>query len=512
MATTATTSSTSLSSATTSALASSPAAVAKANKANAQKLVTSLGAGSGVDVSSLAQNLVDAERVPKENAINAKITKNESRISGYAAMSFVLTGVQTALTALKDQNNFNALGVANSDSAAFTVATSATGSAGSHQIEVLRLAKAQRTVSDGLASDTASVNGGLAMSLSLNVGSPSPVATTIQIAAGKDTPQDIVTAINDAKTGVTAKVVNTGDGSANPYQIVLSGAMGSAGAFSLTPNYLTGSGSPGLSFTNGNSANQVASDSLLKVDGITYTRTDNTIVDVVPGLTLGLKALSANPATIDVTRDNTGIKDKLAALVTAYNDAQTIFTAVSDPKSTLDTYGATLVGDSSVRSVKQQLRQMIMGQSSTPGTSVGALWQIGLSVDMQGVMSLDSAKLDTVLASNYSDVVKTFTGNKNGLSVYSSAPAGVAGDAVKKISQLLGKTGILQSQSDSATTQNTKYKDDLTKLQTRMDALLTRYQKQFSAMDSLVGGINTQKTSLKSTFDGMMANLTGKSG
>jgi flagellar hook-associated protein 2 len=508
----ATTSTTALSSATTSALASSPAAVAAANKANAQKLVTTLGAGSGVDVSSLAQNLVDAERVPKENAINAKITKNESRISGYAAMSFVLSGVQTALTSLKDQNNFNALGVANSDSAAFSVTTSATGSAGSHQVEVLRLAKAQRTVSDGLASDTASVNAGLAMSLNLSVGSPSPVLTTIQIAAGKDTPQDIVTAINDAKTGVTAKLVNTGDGSASPYQIVLSGAMGSAGAFSVTPNYLSGVGAPGLGFTNGNAANQVASDSLTKVDGITYTRTDNTLTDVVPGLTLSLKALSTSAATIDVTRDNTGVKDKLAALVTAYNDAQTIFSAVSDPKSTLDTYGATLVGDSSVRSVKQQLRQMIMGESSTPGTSVGALWQIGLSVDMQGVMSLDSTKLDTVLASNYSDVVKTFTGNKNGLSVYSTAPAGVAGDAVKKISQLIGKTGLLQTQTDSATTQNTKYKDNLTKLQTRMAALLTRYQKQFSAMDSLVGSVNTQKTSLKSTFDGMMASLTGKSG
>ena len=506
----ATTSTTALSSSTTSALASSPAAVAAANKANAQKLMTSLGAGSGVDVTSLAQNLVDAERVPKENAINAKVAKNESRISGYAAMSFVLSGVQTALTALKDQNNFNTLGVANSDSSSFAVTTSSTGSAGSHQVEVLRVAKAQRSVSDGIASGTASLNGGLAMSLSLNVGSPTPVASTIQLAAGKDTPQDIVTAINDAKTGVTAKLVNTGDGTANPYQIVLSGTMGSAGAFAITPNYLTGVGSPGLGFTNGNSANQVASDSLVKVDGITYTRTDNTLTDVVPGLTLSLKAISNGAATIDVTRDNTGVKDKLAALVTAYNDAQSIFSAVSDPKSTLDTYGATLVGDSSVRSVKQQLRQMIMGDSSTPGTSVGALWQIGLSVDMQGVMSLDSTKLDTALANNYADVVKTFTGNKNGLSVYSPAPAGVAGDAVKKISQLLGKTGLLQTQSDSATTQNTKYKDNLTKLQTRMDALLARYQKQFSAMDSLVGGINTQKTSLKSTFDGMMSSLTGK--
>lgn len=512
MATTTSTSSSTLSSATSAALASSTAAVAAANKAAAQKLVTSLGAGSGVDVSALAQNLVDAERVPKENAINAKITKNESRISGYAAMSFVLSGVQTALTALKDQNNFNSLGVANSNSAAFSVATSATGTAGSHEIEVLRVAKAQRSVSNGVESPTASLNGGLAMSLTLNVGSPSPVSSTVQLAEGKDTPQEIVNAINDAQTGVTAKLVNTGDGSANPYQIVLSGPMGAAGAFDITPNYLAGAGLPGLSFPNGNVANQAASDALVKVDGISYTRNNNTLSDVVPGLVLGLKTTTSSVATIDVTRDNSGVKEKLEALVTAYNDAQTIFKEISDPKSSLDTYGATLVGDSSVRSVKQQLREMIMGKSSTPGDTVGALWQMGISIDMQGTMSLDSTKLDTVLSENYADVVKTFTGNKNGLSVYSTADAGVAGDAVRKISKLLGPTGIMQMQSASATSQNSKHQQDLAKLQTRMDSLLIRYQKQFSSMDSLVGNVNAQKTSLKSTFEGMMASLTGKSG
>lgn len=506
MATTTSTSTSALSSATSAALASSTAAVAAANKAAAQKLVTSLGAGSGVDVSALAQNLVDAERVPKENAINAKITKNESRISGYAAMSFVLSGVQSALTALKDQNNFNALSVSNSSSSAFSVTTSATGAAGSHEIQVLDVAKSQRSVSSGFASGSASLNGGLAMSLSLSVGSPTPVATTINLAAEKDTPQDIVNAINDAKTGVTAQLVNTGDGSGAPYQIVLTGEMGAAKAFTATPNYLAGTGSPGLSF----SSNQQATNASVIVDGITYTRTSNTLNDVVPGLTLGLKTPSV-ATTIDLTRDNTGVKDKLAALVTAYNDAQTIFKEVSDPKSTLETYGATLIGDSSVRSVKQQLREMVMGQSSTPGDSVGALWQMGLSIDMQGTMSLDTTKLDTVLSNNYADVVKTFTGNHNGLSVYSTANAGIAGDAVKKISKLLGSTGVLQTQSESATTQNAKYKEDLTKLQTRMDSLLLRYQKQFSAMDSLVGSVNTQKTSLKSTFDGMMASLTGKS-
>jgi flagellar hook-associated protein 2 len=719
---------TALSSSTSTALSTSAAATAAANKANAQKLLTSLGAGSGVDVNSLAQNLVSAERVPKENAINAKITKNESRISGYSALSFVLSGVKTAMTALKDQNNFNAVTATNSNTAAFSVTTSAAATTGTHDIEVLRLAKAQRSVSAGLSSATASLNGGSAMSFSLTVGDASKVTPTvattqgvsavtetstvtfqslaagehvtvagltytatqnstadevaaafsglladvntpadpakgtfsgalagfnagtstngdvvftstsvganasdivvttaatatapnvsttqgvvaateyasvtfkdmaagqsvtvagltytttasataaevaavfasrtasgttptnpstgtfsgslagfnaganlgtatlyfssttaganvsditasgasasISLAAGKDTPQDLVNAINATTAGVKAQLVNTGDGSANPYQIILSGAVGASGAFTMTPNYGSGSGSPGLSFGS-NVANQTAVDASVKIDGVSYTRATNTVTDVVPGLTLNLKATTTSAASVDLTRDTSTIKTNIKAIVTAYNDAVTIFGEVSDPKSTMDTYGATLVGDSTVRSVKQQLRSMVMGPSSTPGDSVGSLWQMGISIDQTGVMSMDDTKLDAALNDHYTDVVKAFTGNQNGLSIYSPAPAGIAGDAVKKLSNMLGKTGILVTQSDSADSQNTKYKAELTKLQTRMDALLLRYQKQFSSMDSLVGNVNSQKTSLKSTFDGMMASLTGKSG
>jgi len=66
------------------------------------------------------------------------------------------------------------------------------------------------------------------------------------------------------------------------------------------------------------------------------------------------------------------------------------------------------------------------------------------------------------------------------------------------------------TKSDNANKENTSYQTQLAKLQTRMDALLARYQKQFAAMDSMVGSTNSQKTSLKSTFDGMMATYTNK--
>jgi flagellar hook-associated protein 2 len=515
MATTAVSSTSAASTAATSA-ASTAAATAAANRAAAQKLMTSLNAGSGVDVAALAQNLVDAEATPQKNAINAKITKNESRISGYAAISFVMSDLNTAFTALKDQNNFSSLQASNSQPSAFNVTTTASAVGGAHDIEVLQLAKAQRSISAGFASSSVPINGGNAMSLTLTVGgSAKPV---ISLDAGKDTPQDIVNAINSAKTGVTATLVNTGDGSASPFQIVLSGAKGSAGNFSLAASYtqIDGStnsspnaGSPGLVF-GGNAADQVATDAKVKVDGITFTRSTNTLTDVVAGTTIDLKTVTSGAANVSLVRDTTAIKDKFKALVTSYNDAASMLNVVSDPKSTVDTYGATLVGDSTARSIKSQMRALVQGESNTPGSKVSAMWQLGISIDRTGVMSLDEAKLDTALNDNFDDVVKTMTGNTNGLSAYSVQPAGFAGEAMRKLSKLIGPNGPLLTNTQNADTQNTKYKDDLTKLDTRMTTLLARYNKQFASMQSLVGSVNSQKTSLKSTFDGMMAVYTNK--
>ncbi len=506
----ATTAVSSTSSATSTAAANKAAAAttAAANKAAAQKIITSLSAGSGVDTASLAQNLVDAERLPQENGINAKITKNDARVSGFAAVSFVLGEVKTAFAALKDQTSFNVLTAENTNPNAFSVTTTATAKADSYDIDVVRLAKAQRSVSDGVTSAAVSLNGGAAMSLSLAISGGTPSA--INLPAGKDTPQDVVNAINAAGRGVTAKLVDTGDGSGKPFQIILSGAEGSAGAFTLTPSYGTGSGSPGLSFNAGNLGSQAASDAQVKIDGVTYTRSTNVLKDVVPGVTINLKATTTSSAQVNLTREPASIKDKLSTLVSSYNDAMTMLNVVTDPKSTMDTYGATLVGDSTVRMIKQQLRGMFAGTSSTPGSGVGSLWQMGISVDQAGTLNVDNTKLDAALNSHFDDVVKTFSGNQNNLSTYSTAPAGVAGDAVKKLTDLLGPTGVVARQSQNATTQNTKHQEELAKLQTRMDGLLKRYQKQFAAMDSLVGSVNSQKSSLKSTFNGMMAAYTNK--
>ena len=83
-------------------------------------------------------------------------------------------------------------------------------------------------------------------------------------------------------------------------------------------------------------------------------------------------------------------------------------------------------------------------------------------------------------------------------------------EAVKKLTSLLDASSPLTTQSTNLTTKISKYKAELDKLELRMTEMLARSKKQVAAMESMVGETKTLQTSLKSTFEGMMASYTNK--
>jgi flagellar hook-associated protein 2 len=316
-----------------------------------------------------------------------------------------------------------------------------------------------------------------------------------------DSPEGIIAAINDANTGVKAELINDGS-PGTPFKIMVTGATGASETFSL-------SAANGLvNFATG--ADNQASDAQLSVNGINYTRKSNTLSDIISGSTIELRSTTTTAASVVLTQDTSAVKEKLKALVVAYNDVDSIVKETTDPESTLETYGKTLVGDGTVKLIRQQLRNMFLGQSTTPGTAVTSMADLGFKTDQKGVLSVDEAKLDAALKDNYGDVVKALTGNQSNVSTFSTQPAGVIGDTVRRLNSILANDGPLQSKTGNAETENSKYKADMEKLQRRMETLLRRYNQQFAAMESLVGSVNAQKNSLKSTFEGMMAAYTNK--
>jgi flagellar hook-associated protein 2 len=263
---------------------------------------------------------------------------------------------------------------------------------------------------------------------------------------------------------------------------------------------------------------QSAQDAYLTVDGISITSSSNTVTDAVPGVTLSLIAangtyssstVSGTAGSIRLTTDTSLAKTKITAFVTAYNDAMTLMDEVTNPKSTLDTYGATLVGNSTIRTLRDTIRAFTVDDSSTTSGSLSALRDIGIEIDTAGKLTLKETTLDSVLASSYSDVITMLTGDQEALSEYdTTTDAGFSGDLSRSIFKMIASYGTVSVESRNASTRITKYQDDLAALEERMKKLLERYTQQFATMDSIVGNTKSTQTGLTSSFDGLMAMYT----
>ena len=457
-------------------------------------IVNTLGAGSGIDVKALAQSLVDAEKTPKKERIEAKIAQSEAKITGYGAVKFALSELKNAFGKLNDASDFSSIQPSNTQPTAFGITASPSAEAGSYSIEVLQTALAQRTASSNFADRATALNGGTAFKLNLSIGGVSKGAIDVTTA----TPAGMVSAINGAKLGVTAQLINTGSG----FNVVVTGETGAVQNFSLT-SQITGTNNPvaGVEFATNL---QTATNARFKVNGLEVTRSSNTVSDVIDGVTLDLFANTSGAARLDLNRNTAGIKDNIKGLVTAYNDFEETLKVLGDRASEVEDFGGVLAGESLLQSVRNQVRSMITSTSSTPGTTIKAARDVGLSLDRFGKLTLDETKLDTALHNNFGEVSTMFSAGTNNQSIYSPAPAGLAGGAINSIEKMLLSTGLIDTQTKSATAQIAKFKEEMTVLEERMEKLMTRYMNQFSVMESIVGNSNSMRESLKGTFEGMM--------
>jgi flagellar hook-associated protein 2 len=214
-----------------------------------------------------------------------------------------------------------------------------------------------------------------------------------------------VNAINASGADVTASVID--DGSAvNPFKIVIQGNQaGSANAVSAFTYRNPGGGGAQITEVTFSAA-QAASDASVTVDGITYSRSTNTISDIIPGVSLNLESLGSG--TLTVTTDNTAIAGNIQDFVDAFNkltgfiDEQTEFNP--------ETFATgILFGNSSVQSLESNLRRIATGQVTGTGGTYEFLSQIGITTQDDGKLALDEVKLDAALTTDLNSVVSLFT-------------------------------------------------------------------------------------------------------
>ena len=455
--------------------------------------INTLGAGAGFNTKEIVTALIDAETAPQKTRIETKISDKESEISALGSATSQLAILDSAAKALNDARDFNNYYVFNSQSTALSVTANTDADIGAHSITVNSVAREQRTNinlngNSDFNSKTQILNSGNAFDLSIVVGNSSTVTHSVSVTTS--TPQGIVDAVNAAGIGITASLIDKGTSGTN-YLVQLVGESGVEEQFTVTPtvNSLLNVDTP---------VGSTAADASLTVNGVTYARSNNQINDILTGLTLNLVGPTSGSASISVGRNTADVQSNITALVDAYNGAK----AAMDKLTDRELEGA-LAGDTIFRRIVRSITNIFISASSTPGSSFKSLSDLGVSINKTGELEITETKLSSALTNNFEDVRKIFSADTNDQTTIGEANRGVSGDLTKLINDLTSSSGYLETRQSQLNFDIGEHKEDLSDLEKKMEALQSRYEKQFASMNALIDELNNTKDNLVSSLENL---------
>jgi flagellar hook-associated protein 2 len=458
--------------------------------------VSSLGAGSGLDLSGLLTKLMQAEQQPLL-ALQQKEASYQSRISALGSLSSTLSGLQTAAKSLIPTIGQSATDKyssyrANSADSTIATATATTGAGTStYTLKNIVLAKAEQIRKTGLTIPPLN-DGSQDGTLSIKVGTGAAVAVEVK---GGSTLAAVRDAINASSAGVSASIINNGTadylvldskstGAAN--QITITGSNANWNSFDYTPP-----ATPTSLYTQNSWTEQVAAESAsVDINGLTITSSTNSISSAISGVTVNLIKESTTGTTVSVSKDTTNaITASLNAFVKAFNDAAKSMKDLGAYNASTQAAGA-LLGDATLRTSQSQISSFLtkaIGGSSAYQT----LSNIGVALGKDGTLTLDTTKLSKAVETDFSGV--------------SALVANVGTTFSKGMDGLIGTTGNIPAATESTNRMIKSLTQRQETMSLRLAQIETRYRKQFTALDTLVSSMNKTSTYLTQ----QLANLPG---
>lgn len=393
------------------------------------------GLASGLDTTSIIKSLMQVEAIPK-TLLQNKATTIKAGLDSYASIRTKLTAVRTAAEALSSATSWSPLKAtsSNTDVVAASAGTGTPG--GSLTFSVVSLASAmQRSSADTFAGLDADL-GGRTVSVTSGDHTFDSTATTLS---------GLVAEINaDSQLGVRATALQVSPGS---YRLVLTAKeTGLSNAFTAT----------GDGWSSGFDVTAAAADATLDVGGITVTRPSNTIGDLVAGVTLTLKSVSASPVTVSVERDGAAIAKKVEALVTALNGAidEVKLRTGYDPETKQK---SSLTGDATTRAVSQKLVAAVIAEVA--GSALGSVGLVGVEIGRDGKFTFDQAKFDKAYAADPAAVQALFVDGGSGSGGVTFDRAGWRAQAGTYAVEITENDGVYTATIDGETAEVTVNED-----------------------------------------------------
>ncbi len=399
--------------------------------------IQSLGVGSGLALDDLVQQLLTAERQPKEARLNAKEERIEAEISGLGQIKSKLSDFKDAVDELRSDNGINGreptITNPSEDNDVLSAEASNSALRGKYEVIVEQLAAGSRiTTDDGaFTSSSDSVLSSGSGSLTFDVGGSD--SFTINVSAGMTLTQ-LREAINNADDnfGVTANIIDTGT-SAGPRLVFSSSETGDGNDLVITND--TGAAElDRLSTTGGagsiSAANiESARNAIAYVDGIEVQSSTNEFENTIQNVSFEVNEVSPKDAagdflatTLNIGFDKEGLDKKIRDFVENYNSLiDEIQTLTRYGESELEDDGA-LAGDSLLRGIQSGLASIIGDNVSS--SALGGLFQVGIEFNDDGKLEIGTTdfglgsgedRLEDALEDNFDEIAKLFTDDDEGI-------------------------------------------------------------------------------------------------
>jgi flagellar hook-associated protein 2 len=431
------------------------------------------GLATGLDTKSLIDGLVGAETASYITPLAKQKTLAQAKQGVLNTLSSSLATLKNSVQALSLTTDFNKRTVSSSDASVLTATADSSAQSGTFNVTVSSLAQAKSLQSStSYSSTTAAIGTG---TLSITVGS---TATLITVDSTNNTLVGLKDAINNSGAAVTASIVNVSASTTPQYTLVVRGkSTGTANDVTIASTLSSGSDP----FVGGGTVVQAAADAQLSVNGLSLSRSSNTVSDAIPGVTLSL-VKAGSSSTVAVASDTGALVSNIKKFVDAYNAVSKMAKDQFSLDPTTGRQQGTLAGESVLRSVVSRLRSALE-VSGTNDSGPRTLSDLGISFQRDGSLAVNEGKLSTALTNNLTEVRDLFVSVKNGFGkripdvVDAFIGTGV-GALTARIDGLGKVVGNLDKKITSEQRRIATYQQNLTKQFTSLEKLVSDLQSQ----------------------------------
>jgi flagellar hook-associated protein 2 len=450
------------------------------------------GLGSGLDVASIVEALVNAEKAPKENSLNRLELDVSVTLTGLGGLSGALDELRSAALDLSLSSNYDKRSVSTSSTEFFSATATSDASAGNYNIEVTSIAQGsfhKSKVFTGGSTTTFGTGG----TLTFTVGTDT---FDIDVSA-TDTLQDIRNNINDASDNdlVSVNILN------NVTEGVDTGSVLTFDSSTLglgNDLVVTYTGDVSLAdLSTGLTKTKDAGDAGITIDGFTTTSDTNTFTDVIQGTTITAKKVQAtlgDTESLTVALDTASTKALIGGFVETFNSYSDV---IKELGSAVDGAEGMLLGDYTLRQVSSQIRNLFSSTVASVTGTFNSLSSIGITTTKTGHLEIDSSVLDSALASDFDKFDDLFASDD-----------GFATELRSLINDYTGSSGVITSRENSLTSQLSRITDERITLGQRIEKLQFRLTNQFATMDAIVAQMNSTQSYIAQQFE----NLPGFGG